>query len=176
MCRQDSARPGLVCCAGRAQWPARSVLAWPRAARPEQTTGRDHECGACRAAWACVTARRRCAQVHNVAGLEKHKLELKYDTFSQISVIEHEARLNRFLKAKWAADSSSVRTAPQICNLNRPPIQNECLLSCPAARELLAAALARVARLCAWVLCAAAERKFAELRRSFSAPEGALSS
>lgn len=125
------------------------MLAWPRAARPGQCAGRDHECVACRAAWGCVTARRRCAQVHNVAGLEKHKLELKYDTFSQMSVIEHEARLNRFLKAKWAADSFSVRTPLQICNLTDPQSKtNVCFpvqlrASCSQQRWLASRACAR---------------------------------
>jgi hypothetical protein len=47
-------------------------------------------------------------QVKRVAGLDKHKLELKFDTFSQVSTIEEEARFGGCYKFKSSINSFSV--------------------------------------------------------------------
>jgi hypothetical protein len=47
-------------------------------------------------------------QVRRIAGLDKHKLELKYDTFSQVSAIEQEARFGKYYKFKSSINSFSV--------------------------------------------------------------------
>ena len=64
----------------------------------------------------------------NVAGLQKHQLDLNYDTFSQVSTLVHEARVNKYLTVSSAADSVTVRHTllaltnpalfvPQCCNV-----------------------------------------------------------
>lgn len=47
-------------------------------------------------------------QVRRIAGLDKHKLELKYDTFSQVSAIDQEARFGKYYKFKSSINSFSV--------------------------------------------------------------------
>lgn len=69
----------------------------------------------CRTLRRAVHAARRltvcgaCVQLRNVAGFDKQRLEVKYDTFHKKTAITEELVLNKYFKVKAAADSKTVR-------------------------------------------------------------------